>query len=723
MAVASRPDSRVTTVTAVQRRANIFAPFTAAALIAQQVGSNALRDGLFLSAFPVSALPYLMGGAAILAVPAAQASGRLLTRFGPSRLVPAVLGASAALFITEWALLGWAPRTASVLLYLQSSVLGAIAISAFWSLLNERFDPHSAKPLMTRVAAAATFGGLIGGVGAERVAALLPRGALLLVLALVVGVCVAGSIALAHGAAPRRESTAVPDATNGWTHIRRQPLLRNLALVITLAAVLAALVDYLLKAQAVAYFGKGEPLVRFFGLFYAGTGLCAMVIQSTLGRVALVRLGLGGSVASHPLIVGASTLLGFVAPFPVRGVLPRGLDVALRNSIFRTGYELLYTPLAEATKRSAKSIIDVACDCAGKGGAAALIVMIGALAPAHPFVAVNVAAAVAAGAEFVVARRLRTGYVGALEGGLRRQGGELEPAPQYSMADFTIAGGMAGLNRASIQRALGSIEAGETGAAAIAVAVPADPVVAAIVELRSQDLTRLRAALRNLPDDPLLVGALVPLLARDEIVRQVVTALAGFGARAAGEMASVLLDPTSPDVVRRRLPLALKSCPSPLARDALLAALDSPSFELRRRCARALIALTDEYPRLLAPFPGVLTSVEHEVHADAEPHLVREHVFNLLALALEREPVRIAARSFATDDAYLRGTALEYLETVLPARVFSVMGPLLAVSGPPPARKLTVADARAELLRAGTTMMVSRDEIRRQLEVAARDES
>ena len=54
----------------------------------------------------------------------------------------------------------------------------AAAVSAFWSLLNERFDPHSAKALMARVAAAAAFGGLAGGVGAERVAALMSQGAL-----------------------------------------------------------------------------------------------------------------------------------------------------------------------------------------------------------------------------------------------------------------------------------------------------------------------------------------------------------------------------------------------------------------------------------------------------------------------------------------------------------------------------------------------------------------
>ena len=75
----------------IERRAHVLAPLTAAALIAQQVGSNAFRDGLFLSAFPVTSLPYFMAAAAVLAVPAAHASGRLLTRFGPIRVVPAVL--------------------------------------------------------------------------------------------------------------------------------------------------------------------------------------------------------------------------------------------------------------------------------------------------------------------------------------------------------------------------------------------------------------------------------------------------------------------------------------------------------------------------------------------------------------------------------------------------------------------------------------------------------
>jgi len=276
---------------------------------------------------------------------------------------------------------------------------------------------------------------------------------------------------------------------------------------------------------------------------------------------------------------------------------------------------------------------------------------------------------------------------------------------------------MAGIDRPAVLRALGS------SATARTTTIPTDPVITAIAEFRSGDLLRIRTALRNPPRDPLIIAALVQLLARDEVVRTVVSALATFGTRAAGEMVSVLLDPDTPDVVRRRLPFALKFCASPIARDGLLTALERFDFEIRLRCARALLALTDDHPELLQPFPNGLALVERELEAQGEAHLVREHVFNLLALALEREPVRIAARSFTTEDAYVRGTALEYLETVLPARLFSALRPLLAAPGPPSTRRRSPAEVRADLIRAGTTMTVSLEELRKQLNATAPDKS
>ncbi|MEO8370939.1 MAG: hypothetical protein ABI806_17280, partial [Candidatus Solibacter sp.] len=107
-------------------------------------------------------------------------------------------------------------------------------------------------------------------------------------------------------------------------------------------------------------------------------------------------------------------------------------------------------------------------------------------------------------------------------------------------ADFTMVRSFAGLNASALQEAM-------TDAAP-------DPVCAAHDALRSGNTTRIRAALASLPRDPSLIGPLVPLLANRHILRPTVAALKSFGPRAAGEMASALLDTGTPDAVRRRLP-------------------------------------------------------------------------------------------------------------------------------------------------------------------------
>ena len=219
------------------------------------------------------------------------------------------------------------------------------------------------------MAAAATLGGLAGGVGAERVTALVSQEALFTVLAGLGGASMVGSIVIARSMPARHARLHAPeDRRSAWAEIRRVPLLRDLALVVALAAALAGLVDYLLKAETVAWFGPGDPLVRFFGLFYAGTALAAFLLQALFGRLVLARVGLGGSVASHSLLVGAAGLIGFIIPAPWRGIVPRCVDVTGRASVFRAGYELFYTPLPDAAKRAAKSTVDVSADCLGKRG-------------------------------------------------------------------------------------------------------------------------------------------------------------------------------------------------------------------------------------------------------------------------------------------------------------------------------------------------------------------
>jgi hypothetical protein len=113
---------------------------------------------------------------------------------------------------------------------------------------------------------------------------------------------------------------------------------------------------------------------------------------------------------------------------------------------------------------------------------------------------------------------------------------------------------------------------------------------------------------------------------------------------------------------------------------------------------------------------SVLAAAQRELAQPGDSGEAREHVFNLLALGLEREPMHIAARAFDTDDVYMRGTALEYLETVLSPALFVALQPRLVTPGAPAPRRRGVTEVRADLLRAGETLRVSAAQVRREME-------
>ena len=67
---------------------------------------------------------------------------------------------------------------------------------------------------------------------------------------------------------------------------------------------------------------------------------------------------------------------------------------------------------------------------------------------------------------------------------------------------------------------------------------------------------------------------------------------------------------------------------------------------------------------------------EDELVGDRANHGLA-HVFTLLSLILPKEPLRLSLQALHTDDEMLRGTALEYLESVLPAPIRDGLWPFL----------------------------------------------
>jgi HEAT repeat protein len=233
------------------------------------------------------------------------------------------------------------------------------------------------------------------------------------------------------------------------------------------------------------------------------------------------------------------------------------------------------------------------------------------------------------------------------------------------------------------------------------------------------------------PLPPELAGLAIRLLAWDEVAPAASEALGRVAARIVGQLTDALLDPDEEFAVRRRQPRVLQSAASPRAGAGLVAALADRRFEVRYRAARALVRLREKHAELPIDEAVVHAAVLRELAVDepvwanlrlldgeAEvdgPSLVDdelrarasrglEQIFQLLSLVFPPDPIKIAFRGLHTDDQTLYGTALEYLESVLPESLRDPLWPRLQKNQ----RARVATRPRDEVLR---ELILSRDTI------------
>ena len=587
-----------------------------------------------------------------------------------------------------------------------------------WSVINERFDPRTAKKRISRIAGAATVGGLAGGIVAERVAVLLSVSTMLPLLALMHFFCAWRLSALRPlpvSVSPPADRHPVSDLkSSGFRIVAQEPYLRSLAVLVLLGTLSAALIDYVFKAHAVATFQQGEELLRFFAIFYMVIGLLTFALQTALGRVSLEKLGLAKTVATLPGAVVVGALGVFFAPGLASASVARAGEAVLRSSLFRSGYELFYTPLSLREKRATKSLIDVGFQRLGDalgGGTVRLLLFLG---PQIAHSAMLISAALIAGVGLVVARNLHQGYIGALEKSLLNRAVELDLS---EVADKTTRQTMVQTQVSLDLRALGlqgtqsvsSQELTDPGKgvleAASEVSASLDPIVQKIVHLRSGKPQQIRAILAQAVLEPTLVPHVMPLLAWDEVCREAIVALRQVAPSITGQLVDVLADPQQDFAIRRRIPRILSFSPSQRAVTGLWSGLKDTRFEVRFQSGRALAHILDNNPEIKLEKEKVFSAVLREVAVGRrvwESHRLLdqleddedrsplvddflrkrssrslEHVFTILSLALPKEPLKIAFRGLHTENRDLKGTALEYLESILPETIRKSLWPFL----------------------------------------------
>ncbi|HKU44494.1 MAG TPA: hypothetical protein VJR89_40315 [Polyangiales bacterium] len=678
---------------------------TAGAILAQQVGSKAVRDGLFLSQVSVSALPRVMLTASLLAVPIVLGVSYAMTRFGPGRVATGLLLLSASLFGVEWALLPTHGAITAWLVFLHIATLGGTTISAFYSCLAEYFDPHSARRASSRILSGSAVGGLIGGCVVTFAAGALGPRVLLAVFGCVNLACAVAIARIAGRAAPGEVSTS---ASFVLASMSKSAYLRSIAYLVMLTGLVSALLDYGFKNTATLTLGSGPELFQMFAVFHAATALLTAAVQVSLAHRALERWGLSATLATLPASILLSGALGAALPRLWGQALLRGASSVLESSLYRSAYEPLYTPLSQRTRRSTKTLIDVAGGRLGEALGSGSLLILALLDTRSSGRLLWLMIVLGAALCLQLSLRLHGGYVAALTASLRKGSVQLQAAEiADSTTRLTLSQTHAEISRADLLAQLAALR--PQGASAPPeppsvprMSLPPAPVdarehaalLAAADDLLSLERARVLRVLERKPLDPRLVAFAIPLLAHGSLIEPVTAALRALGERVVGQLVDAMHDPTLPLVARRRIPRILKSSDHPRAAGALTAALRAPERELRHRAATALAELTARHPELAPDSRLVYERVREELRATDEEPATLHHLFALLSLVLERDALWLARRALTHGDTVQRGTALEYLHSTLPEPLRSEFvahlesgkirtGPSLRVSRPP----------------------------------------
>ena len=657
----------------------------AVAMIAQQLAGKAIRDAFFLTVFEPAVLPNVMTIASILSVVAVFGVTALYGRFAPAQLVPLFFFASGALFAAEWFVSAWMPKLAAVSVYLHTTSFGAVAISGFWSLMSERFDPYTAKRVIGRIAGGATLGGVVGGIAAWQGAGRVSLATMLLVLCAVNVFC--GVMLLRIGRGGSREAQKRKGSDRPLAVFEETPYLVQLAILVGLLAFGTAGFDYVFKSAAASAYADKDQLVSFFALFYLGVGVLTFVMQSTLTQRLLPRLGLGGAIATLPMTIFTFAGLSLLFPGLALLVVLRGGAATVESSLFRSGYELLYTPLPPRKKRSAKTFIDVGADKLGATLGAALAVFLVGLIPATASAALLLVSLGCAVGAVWVSRRLARGYVEALEDSLAAGQGNSAEMGGADLATISAVG-VAHTSSVAVRPHHHRSPGMQDLPSAVEPSIPTDDPdghIRAIGAFRSRDPAGIEWVLRQRSDIPRLwIPGLIRLLDDGPVADRVATALMKVAPAHVGLMTDALLSRRYSLGVRRRLTEMLASVGTERSAQGLVAALRAEPFEIRYRAAVALsdvqrgtdvridentifAAAEREVDRANTNFFGDGTDAAGGL-SPAGTEAARSMAFciRVLSAILPHEPLFNALDALGENDAGRRGTGLEYLENVLP---------------------------------------------------------
>lgn len=344
-------------------------------------------NGLFLAKFGADNLPYAFVLVALFAGLVSFVYSRFLTRMPLDKIISQTMIWSIFNLVLFGVLLRLNIFESWViyLFYIWVSIFAVLSASQFWVLANIVFNAREAKRLFGFIGAGAIAGGIFGGylttVLAETVKAenLLFVAAFLLIFCIPITRTIWKKEVLQTQTQYQRKKRTHGFGENPFLLIIKSKHLTYIAILIGIGVIAGKLVDFQFSAIASANIQNPDDLTAFFGFWFSNFNVISLAIQLFVTRKVVGIFGVGTSLFILPLGIMAGAVLLLVFPELWAAIILKLIDGSLKQSVNKSGMELLALPVPTEIKNQTKSFIDVFVDSAatGIGGLILIFLVIG----------------------------------------------------------------------------------------------------------------------------------------------------------------------------------------------------------------------------------------------------------------------------------------------------------------------------------------------------------
>lgn len=359
-------------------------------LIASLLIIKPVRNSLFLSEIGISKLPYAFILVALFSAVIIALFSKYSKKFHIGRLTRSVLNISILSLIGLWILLHFGIETKIFIyvFYVWVAIFGVITSMQFWLLSNYVFTIREAKRLFGLIGAGGISGGIFGGYLTNFLAPIIGTENLVLVSASFLFICIyLGKYVWVHygrkNYSERISKTIQIESSeqkgSSFNIIRKSKYLTLFAGIVGISVLVSNLVDYQFNMIVSQNIKNEDELTAFFGFWLSNLSIFSLLFQLFFSGKIIKLFGLRTSLLFLPFSMLLGSIAVFIIPVLSSALLLKVSSGAFKQSINKSGRELLSMPIAADIKNRVKAFIDVfiANIATGLSGIILLIITIG----------------------------------------------------------------------------------------------------------------------------------------------------------------------------------------------------------------------------------------------------------------------------------------------------------------------------------------------------------